>query len=173
MQGILACLLSAARDWKHPAGIFLQCKLIVLRVPAVHSMSKREPWSPFSWMLMVIQHLCRCTMVTGGMPDNVCFLQYYFSPSGKKFRSRLEVGKALGIEEERKPKKTANAATPPADKGAAIPGGSELPTAARDDVLARVRASAAALNSTLPLALGNGLSLLRCAADLCAGCPHF
>ena len=74
-------------------------------------------------------------------------VQYYFSPTGKKYRSRLEVGKALGIEaDNRKDKRVQK---------------SDSTQTARSDALIRVRESAAALNSSLPLNLGKGLSILR------------
>ena len=93
--------------------------------------------------------------------QNPCMhAQYYFSPAGRKYRSRTEVGKALGIEIESSEKKAKK------DKGKEKDDREEqqqqpVSESARADALQRVRQSAVALSSALPLHLGKGVSLLR------------
>jgi hypothetical protein len=72
----------------------------------------------------------------------MCLLQYYYNSSGKKFRSRSDVGKHLGLEEDKK-KKTG------ITREAALAGEGDPPA-----------------KQELPLELGKGVTVVRCGSIL-------
>ena len=76
--------------------------------------------------------------------SSVCSVQYYFSPSGRKFRSRQEVMRSLGLEPDARRSKGSKPAKP-----------------VRAEVFQAAREAHPDPASCLPLQLDSGVSVTR------------
>ena len=79
-------------------------------------------------------------------------LQYYRSPSGKKFRSRTEALKSLGLVEDKGKDKTSPGKAPKAPKDQRL---------SHAEALTKAKADAAEAQLQLPLKLSSGVRIVK------------